>query len=48
MSQESFADGYIKWLRSHVGNQLIYLVYTNAFVFDDENRLLVQERYDFD
>ncbi len=48
MSQQSFADGYIKWLRSHVGNQLIYLVYTNAFVFDDENRLLVQERYDFD
>lgn len=48
MSQISFADGYIKWLRSHVGNQLIYLVYTNAFVFDDENRLLVQDRYDFD
>ncbi|GIK62790.1 MAG: hypothetical protein BroJett018_05840 [Chloroflexota bacterium] len=48
MSQQSFADGYIKWLRSHVGHQLIYLVYTNAFVFDEENRLLVQERYDFD
>lgn len=44
----TFADGYIKWLRSHVGNQLIYLVYTTSLVFNDEGHLLVQERYDFD
>lgn len=44
----TFQDGYIKWVRSHVGHQLIYLVYTTTFVFDDHNHLLVQERYDFD
>jgi 8-oxo-dGTP pyrophosphatase MutT (NUDIX family) len=47
---ESFvsrADGYVKWLRSQVGNQLIYLVYTTVLVFDDQGRLLVQRRYDF-
>ncbi len=41
-------DGYVKWLRSQVGHELIYLVYTIAFVFDDEGNLLVQKRYDFD
>lgn len=41
-------DGYVKWLRSKVGHELIYLVYTIAFVFDDHGKLLVQERYDFD
>ncbi|MCD4686208.1 MAG: NUDIX domain-containing protein [Anaerolineae bacterium] len=48
---ESFvskADGYVKWLRSRVGHQLIYLVYTTSLVFDDQDRLLVQRRYDFD
>ena len=44
----SHADGYIKWLRSHVGSQLIYLVYTTSLVFDEGGRLLVQRRYDFD
>lgn len=44
----SFADGYVKWLRAHVGSDLIYLVYTTTLVFDDEGRLLVQRRYDFD
>jgi 8-oxo-dGTP pyrophosphatase MutT (NUDIX family) len=44
----TFQDGYIKWIREHVGHQLIYLVYTTTFVFDSQNRLLVQERYDFD
>ncbi|MCI0709289.1 MAG: NUDIX domain-containing protein [Chloroflexi bacterium] len=41
-------DGYIKWLRSHIGHELIYLVYVIAFVFDEDDHLLVQERYDFD
>lgn len=41
-------DGYIKWLRAQVGHQLIYLVYAVAFVFDEQGRLLTQERYDFD
>ncbi len=45
---QSYADGYIKWLRSRVGSQLIYLVYTTSLVFDDTGRLLVQRRYDFD
>lgn len=48
---ESFvskADGYVKWLRRRVGHQLIFLVYTTSLVFDDEGRLLVQRRYDFD
>lgn len=44
----TFQDGYIKWIRQHVGHQLIYLVYTTVFVYDEQNRLLVQERYDFD
>ncbi len=45
---ETYQDGYIKWLRSHVGSQLIYLVYATAFVFDEQGHLLVQDRYDFD
>ncbi len=45
---QSFQDGYIKWIRSHVGHELIYLVYTTGFVFDENGHLLVQERYDFD
>lgn len=44
----SFQDGYIKWLRTHIGHQLIYLVYTTTFVFNEDHHLLVQERYDFD
>ncbi len=44
----SRADGYVKWVRDHVGHQLIYLVYTTALVFDDAGRFLVQRRYDFD
>lgn len=44
----SRADGYVKWLRSQVGHQLIYLVYTTTLVFDDDGRILVQRRYDFD
>ena len=44
----TFQDGYIKWVRSHIGHQLIYLVYTTTFVFNEENHLLVMERYDFD
>ncbi len=45
---KSRADGYVKWLRDHVGHQLIYLVYTTSLVFDDAGRILVQRRYDFD
>ncbi|NDJ86687.1 MAG: NUDIX domain-containing protein [Chloroflexi bacterium] len=45
---EAHQDGYIKWIRSHVGHELIYLVYATAFVFDEQGHLLVQERYDFD
>lgn len=41
-------DGYIKWLRAHVGHERIYLVYATAFVFNEKGHLLVQERYDFD
>lgn len=44
----TYQDGYIKWLRSHVGHEQIYLVYSTALVFDTQGRLLVQERYDFD
>ena len=44
----SRADGYVKWIRDHVGHQLIYLVYTTTLVFDDAGRILVQRRYDFD
>lgn len=45
---ESHADGYVRWLRDHVGHELIYLVYTTCLVFDDAGRILVQRRYDFD
>ncbi len=41
-------DGYVRWLRSYVGHQLIYLVYAAAVVFDERGRILVQSRYDFD
>ncbi len=44
----SHADGYVRWVRQHVGSQLIYLVYTTSLVFDDAGRILVQRRYDFD
>lgn len=44
----SHADGYVKWLRSHVGHDLIYLVYATCLVFDEADRILVQCRYDFD
>ncbi len=44
----SRADGYVKWLRSRIGHQLVYLVYTTNLVFDDAGRILVQRRYDFD
>lgn len=43
----SHRDGYIKWLRERVGSQLIYLVYTTAIVFDEQERLLIQRRADF-
>ena len=44
----SHVDGYVKWIRQHVGPQLIYLVYATALVFDEAERILVQRRYDFD
>jgi 8-oxo-dGTP pyrophosphatase MutT (NUDIX family) len=45
---KSHADGYVKWIRAHVGPRLIYLVYTTSLVLDDTGRILVQRRYDFD
>ena len=45
---ESLADGYVKWVRSKVGSQLIYLAYAGVVIFDNQGRILVQERYDFD
>lgn len=48
MTVQTHVDGYIRWLRDHVGNELIYLVYTTALVFDEKGHLLVQSRYDFD
>lgn len=44
----TYQDGYIRWVRSHIGHELIYLVYAVAFVFDERGYLLVQERYDFE
>lgn len=44
----SQADGYVRWLREHVGHQLIYLVYATNLIFDEAGRILVQRRYDFD
>ena len=32
-------DGYIKWIRAHVGHELIYLVYSVGIILDDENFL---------
>ena len=39
---------YVSWIRRLVGQQRILLVYVTAVVFDDEGRVLVQERTDFD
>ncbi len=47
-STPSHADGYVKWVRQHVGSQLIYLVYTTNLILNEEGRILVQRRYDFD
>ncbi len=43
----AFQDGYIRWIRQHVGPQLIYLVYTSNLVFNEAGELLVIERPDF-
>jgi 8-oxo-dGTP pyrophosphatase MutT (NUDIX family) len=45
---QSLADGYVKWIRSQVGSQLIYLVYANVIIFDRQGRILAHQRYDFD
>ena len=45
---DSLADGYVRWLRAHVGSQLIYLVYATTVVFGADGRVLAQKRYDFD
>ncbi len=45
---KSLADGYVRWIRSQVGSQLIYLVYAAGVIFDEQGRILVQTRYDFD
>ncbi|WP_298828848.1 NUDIX hydrolase [uncultured Planococcus sp.] len=37
---------YIKKLRSLVGNEKVIMVIAGAFVFDGENRLLLQQRSD--
>lgn len=43
----AFQDGYIRWIRQHIGHELIYLVYTSNLVFNEANELLVIERTDF-
>lgn len=48
MTSISPADGYIQWVRAHVGHQLIYLVYTTSLVLDDKGNILVLRRVDFD
>ena len=40
-------DGYIKWIRDHVGSQKILVVYTTVCIVDDAGRLLWQRRGDF-
>jgi 8-oxo-dGTP pyrophosphatase MutT (NUDIX family) len=37
---------YIKYLRSMVGKEKVIMVIAGAFVFDKENRLLLQLRSD--
>ncbi|PJF44851.1 MAG: hypothetical protein CUN55_01880 [Phototrophicales bacterium] len=43
----TFQDGYIRWIRQHIGHELIYLVYTSILVFNEAQELLVIERPDF-
>lgn len=43
----AYQDGYIRWIRDHIGHELIYLVYTSNLVFNEANELLVIERPDF-
>jgi ADP-ribose pyrophosphatase YjhB (NUDIX family) len=40
-------DGYIKWIRDHVGSQKILVVYATVCIVDDAGRLLWQRRGDF-
>ena len=40
-------DGYIQWIRQHVGSQKILVVYATACIVDDAGRLLWQQRSDF-
>lgn len=37
---------YIKNLRSMIGNEKVIMMIAGAFVFDDENRILLQQRSD--
>jgi ADP-ribose pyrophosphatase YjhB (NUDIX family) len=39
---------YVKWIRTHVGSQKIFLVRITLILVDDNGRFLVQHRPDFD
>ncbi len=39
---------YIEWIRSKVGHQKIFLVFATVIVLDENGRILVQQRSDFD
>jgi ADP-ribose pyrophosphatase YjhB (NUDIX family) len=39
---------YIEWIRSQVGHRRIFLAFTSVVLRDDEDRVLLQRRTDFD
>lgn len=43
-----YQDGYIKWIRERIGHELIFLVYANAVIVNDDGHILAQRRYEFD
>lgn len=38
---------YIQWIRSHVGHQRIFLVFSSVVLSDEQGRILLQRRTDF-
>ncbi len=39
---------YVKWMRERVGHEKIFLLYVSVLVRDEQNRLLLQSRTDFE
>lgn len=39
---------YVRWLRQHIGSEPIWLVYATALIVNEDGRILLQQRTDFE